>query len=266
MADEKRFMPYGTGDEKNRMISEGGPVVFDPLQVDSRETLPPYDSQFSFPETLKNFAKFFEGIPFDEAMLEMLLQRHLRTKRTPRSTGYLRGVIGELFIEHIIRRAVTEIPGIQRFPKKYSTDDFEIRARREMGFDLFKRVTNEQGEQQLRTQKEIDGLIHVQGDDGKLLTVVLESKISESNLGRRSLNSAIRPSGAKLYTDDMIEIFGAVGFGVAAPVDRIAETNPLQRHFTANGGLLLAFPFTYEQANEIAKRVAGPAIKPDSIN
>ncbi|MDP3941085.1 MAG: hypothetical protein Q8Q49_02120 [bacterium] len=254
--EKSRYMPQRTRFEKDRMISEGGPVIFDPEQVESREPLPAYETRFSTTKALERFVEFFATIPFDEGALEESLQEYLGKRDVDRSRSHLRSMLGELFLEKAIDTALHEIHGIQQFPGVYVASNFEIRAR-DFGFNLFRYYNNEGGEQRRKNVNQFDGLIQVETEQGRLLTVVLESKISGSNLGRTALNSAIRPSGAKEYTEDMIKIFGTVGYCVAAPSDRISDSIPLQQKFKANGGFLLPFPFTYQQADEIAQRVAG---------
>lgn len=248
-------MPQRTRFEKDRMISEGGPVVFNPEQVDSRDLLPTYETRFSTTEALERFVEFFASIPLDEGALEESLLEYLRTRDVDRSRSHLRSMLGELFLDKALNTASRELNGIQQFPGVYIDSEFEIRAR-DFGFNLFRFYDSDGGVTRRKNINQFDGLIRVTTEEGKLLTVVLESKISGSNLGRTALNSAIRPTGAKEYTEDMIKMFGRVGYCVAAPSDRISDSIQLQQKFKENGGFLLPFPFTYQQADKIAQRVA----------
>lgn len=237
---------------KNQMISEGGPVTFNPEQVDSRVVIKPYEVPFFSSETLKNFQVFFESIPFDENKLEELLRSYVVTSGKSHDQGSLLGFVGELFLHDAIVLAKDTVSGIREFPEKYDTGT-NIIAATDLGYSLLPRPKN--GIQSFSESDQFDGLMQVQDKDGTWKTVMLESKISKYNSIERGLNSALSPEGSTKQTKSLTDTFGTIGYCVAGAKDRISNAIQVQNAFRANGGVLLAFPFTYQQAESISQNV-----------
>lgn len=236
------------------MISEGGPVAFDPDLIDTRVLVTKYDYVFPRPSGISALEEYFSTQTYDEESLVNILTDHVGKDDRKYDRGHLQGLLGEVFLANAIEQCSKATGEIELFPEHYEVGEFEI-ARRHPGYVLRQSGVSEKGKPFRKEIDEFDGLVYVVRDDGVKLPVIIESKVTESNWINRGLNSAINPDGARDHTSQLRDLLGPVGYCVVGAKDRIIDTIPLQKRFRENGGVLMAFPFTAEQALRIAGNV-----------